>query len=252
MSAEIIVCSRRSGTAIRAGMLVLSCLVAHSVAAGSFSVAPIRIELGPSHIVEALTIHNENDAPIILQARAVDWSQPGGTDRYADTRDVLVTPPVLSIPARGEQIVRVALRRESDPERELSYRLSIQEVPQAAPEGFKGLQVLLKVSLPVFVAPVSHDARSSLVWDAQWRDDGKLQIEAVNQGGLHRQVWDLALDFETRAASVPAGDSKYVLPGSGARWVVTPPPGVKRAAPIHVRGKSDQGDFTADVVWSTS
>src|SRR5580693_2893946 len=99
MSAGMRVCGRRSGRALRAPMLVLSCLVAHSVAAGSFSVAPIRIELGPSHIVEALTIHNENDAPITLQARVVDWSQAGGTDRYADTRDVLVTPPVLSIPA---------------------------------------------------------------------------------------------------------------------------------------------------------
>ncbi len=77
-----------------------------------------------------------DDSPVVVQIRVVRWSQKGGAEQLEDTRELLVTPPVLQIPANSQQIVRVALRREPDGAQELTYRVIFEEVPQAAPQGF--------------------------------------------------------------------------------------------------------------------
>src|SRR5262245_37549869 len=93
----------------------------------TFSVAPIRVELAESHGTEALSIRNESDTAMVLQARAMSWAQEDGVDSFVDTREVIVTPPVLTIAPQSTQIVRIALRRPADPFSELSYRLFLQE-----------------------------------------------------------------------------------------------------------------------------
>ena len=64
-----------------------------------------------------------------------------------------MSPPIATIAPDKEQIIRVGLRRAPDKERELSYRLFLQEVPAPPKPGFQGLQVALRVGLPVFVQP---------------------------------------------------------------------------------------------------
>ena len=77
---------------------------------------------------------------MVVQADTRLWEQVGGEERLSPTRDVLVSPAVFTIPANGSQIVRVALRRPPDAERELSYRLILTEVPQQASPDFTGLE----------------------------------------------------------------------------------------------------------------
>jgi len=225
---------------------------ASTAAASTFNISPIRAELGGIHRMDVLTLTNVDDNPVVIEVRVVKWSQNDGADQLADTRDILATPPVLQIPAHGEQIIRVALRRAPDPGRELTYRIIFQEVPQAAPKDFTGLRVALRLSVPVFVAPTGHEAAAAITWHAEWLADGRLQIDAANAGTGHLQVTDFDVQMAHAAEPLHAITAQYVLPGSRMHWTLKAPAGTDRHAPIAIHGHSDQGDFSADVAISGS
>ena len=218
-------------------------------AAGTFSIAPVRVELQGSQRTAVLTVHNDDAAPLVVQVSALNWTQAGGEDGNSATRELLATPPVFTLPPNGEQIVRVALRREPDPARELDYRLLLAEVPQAADKNFTGLRVALRLSIPVFVQAASQ-APAALRWRAQWLPDGGLSVSATNEGLTHQQVSDFTLRFAGTEAVARGVVSRYVLPGSTVAWKIAPPGGVAHDAAISIRGASDQGDFQADVAFA--
>ena len=225
-------------------------MVAVSASASTFNIAPIRAELGATHRTDVLTLTNAQDEPVVVQVHVVAWSQQNGEERLDETRELLATPPVLQIPASSDQIVRVALRREADPTRELTYRVIFEEVPQAAPANFNGLRVALRISVPVFVAPAHGKGTSEILWAAHPGADGELDVVASNKGTGHLQVTDFALQAGTSSQTVRGMTSKYVLPGSRVTWKLKPDGEALRQGPITIRGHSDQGDFSADVALS--
>jgi len=229
---------------VTAWMLMLA--AAGTAAAGNFSVAPVRIELQGAQRTAVITVHNNDSAPLLIQVSTLAWSQPGGEDTYEATRDLLATPPVFTLPAQGEQVVRVALRRDPDPTRELDYRLLLAEVPQSTNKDFTGLRVALHLSLPVFVkagAPANADLR----WRGRWLPDGKLQVSASNDGLAHLQVSDFKLTFAGTDQTAHAAVTRYVLPGDTVTWQLTPPADVSHAASVTLQGYSDQGEFQANI-----
>ena len=217
----------------------------------TFNISPIRAELSAGHRTEALTIVNADDTPVVIQVHVVSWSQKSGTEQLDDTREVLVTPPVLQIPANGQQIVRVALRRDPDPGQELTYRVIFEEVPQAAPKDFVGLRVALRLSVPIFVAPAQGKAQSRVAWESRWLPNGQLEVAATNNGSGHCQITDFEAQFPGSLMPLRGITSKYVLPGSRMVWNLTPPQDAVRQGVIPIRGHSDQGDFSAEVAPSS-
>jgi fimbrial chaperone protein len=220
-------------------------------AASSFSIAPIRVELGPNHLRGVLTLHNDGDSPVTIQVSAVLWSQLEGEERYDATHDVITTPPVFVVAPKSDQIVRVALRRDADATRELAYRLLFQEVPQSTDKTFNGLQVALRISVPVFVAPTSANAAAALEWRARIKGPGELVIQATNNGTAHLQVTDFDLQLPSEQHPVHVSGSRYVLPDSSVSWKVTLPPGVDTSGPVRIHGFSDHGEISAGVARAT-
>ncbi len=228
--------------------ILLAALAAANFAqASSFNISPIRAELGGAHHTEVMTLTNADDAPVVVEVRVVKWSQDNGADQLDDTRELLVTPPVLQIPGRGEQIIRVALRRDADTTREMTYRVIFQEVPQTASPEFTGLRVALRLSVPIFVAPARGKAEADLAWDAHWLPSGELEVGASNNGNGHLQVIDFDLQLPGAGAVVRGLTAKYVLPGSRMVWTLSAPASVPHDGAISIHGHSDQGDFSADV-----
>ncbi|MFO1408768.1 MAG: molecular chaperone [Steroidobacteraceae bacterium] len=220
---------------------------AFPAAAGSFSVSPIRVEFAGAARTQVLTVRNEEDRPVVVQLRTLAWSQADGQDHLEATRDLLATPPLFTLPAHGQQVVRIATRRGAEPGRELDYRLLVEEVPQPAAAGFTGLQVALRLSLPVFVQP-QPAVRAALAWSAAWLADGRLQLRARNDGSAHVQVLDF--DVQPGGAEQPllhSSAARYLLPGSQAEWTLELPQSAARFAALRLHGASDQGDFSAAV-----
>ena len=81
---------------------------AAQAAAGNFSVSPVRIDLSGTQPTAVVTVHNNAAAPLLVQASTLSWAQPAGEESYAETKDILATPTVFTLPPDGDQIVRVA------------------------------------------------------------------------------------------------------------------------------------------------
>lgn len=189
-----------------------------SVLAGTFTISPLRVDFGGTTRTAALTVRNDDTVPVVVQADALAWSQESGQDDLAPSRDLLVSPVVFTLAPGGSQLVRVALRREVDASRELAYRLTLQEVPQAASPGFTGLQVALRLSVPVFVAPRSP-AEPQLAWSATRSATGAVTVTVRNQGAAHARLQGFALKTADGGATLVEQPAlAYVLPGASRRW----------------------------------
>ena len=148
------------------------------------------------------------------------WEQVDGKDRLTPTRDVLVSPVVFTLPANGSQLVRVALQRRADPDRELSYRLILTEVPPQASSNFTGLNVALRLSLPIFVEPVAA-VQPKLEWTATRGSGDGVDVSALNTGGAHARVLSLSVaPVDDPAAAIPQQAAAYILPGQSRTWVL--------------------------------
>jgi fimbrial chaperone protein len=226
--------------------------------AGTFNISPLRVDFAGAKATAALTVRNEEATPVVVQTQGLAWSQEAGQDALASSRDLLISPAVFTLPAGGSQLVRVALRRGADPVRELSYRVILQEVPQAASPDFTGLQVSLRLSVPVFVAPLAP-AEPRLAWHGTRLADGRLQLTARNDGTAHARVHRFALrttDGSDRLLEQPG--LAYVLPGSMRQWtfdadnnniranskVTTGPAG---SGPYRLEGTTDRGAFATEL-----
>jgi fimbrial chaperone protein len=229
--------------------------MAAPAAASTFNIAPIRVQLSAAHRTGVLTLTNADDQPVVVQVRLVAWSQQNGEERLDETRELLVTPPVLQIPANAAQVVRVALRRDPDPVRELSYRVIFEEVPQAAPDMAVGLRVALRLSVPIFVAPTQGTPSADLAWESRRLPDGKIEVAASNRGTGHVQVNGFELQLTGARDPLHAAGAQYVLPGSRMTWTLAPDGGAdafsSAARPGQsvsvIHGHGDQGEFSAQV-----
>jgi fimbrial chaperone protein len=216
---------------------------AGTAVASTLSVAPVRVELSPTVSTAVITVRNQEDSPVTVQARPATWSQKDELDQLADTHDLLVTPPLFTIPPNGRQVVRIALLRKPDPTRELDYRLVLSEIPPPGVPAQTGLRFALRITLPVFVAAPIHTA-ADLSWRHSWLADGTLQIEARNNGSAHIQI----NDFDVQAADPGAQvlhtiAGRYLLPGSDAHWQLHPNAGFPHAVHIAIHGHTDAADF---------
>jgi fimbrial chaperone protein len=100
--------------------------------AASFSVTPVRIYMKPSDRAVAVTLTNEGEQPVALQADLFVWSQkPDGTDELVSTEDMALSPPILKLAPKSRQVVRLALLKKFEGERQLTYRLVVRDVPEA-------------------------------------------------------------------------------------------------------------------------
>lgn len=206
--------SRRSIAAV-AGLAAL--LALPSAGAGTFTISPLRVDFTGTTGTAALTVRNEEATPVVVQAEGLAWSQDAGQDVLAATRDLLVSPAVFTLAPGGSQLVRVALRRAPEATHELSYRMVLQEVPQSASPGFTGLQVALRLSLPVFVAPVAP-AAPDLGWSARQDGNGVTVLTATNAGTMHARIQRFALKNDGGKTVFEEPGLAYVLPGTSREW----------------------------------
>lgn len=190
--------------------------VASPVLAATFNVSPIRVDLSPRKPTLPLAITNDSDEAIVIQAQVVHWVQDKAEDIYTDTNEVLATPPIFTVPAHGTQIVRVGLRRAFDHAKELSYRLYLTEIPGAAKSESIGIQMRLRIALPIFASSAS--TAPLLKWTI-FRQRGVQSLEVRNEGNSHALISNVRLvptDSDTLIARQPT--PAYLLPGTTREW----------------------------------
>lgn len=190
-----------------------------SAAEGSLQISPLRLEFDKAGATSIITVKNRKDKPALIQLEALSWTQQDGQDIQQLTSDILATPPVFTIVPDGEQIIRVGLRKPPDPQRQLTYRLYIREVPDMSnPEPPAGtVRVMIGFSLPVFVKPLAK-----LVRKTQWKakaDSGKtLQVSLENQGNGHLQIRRFIVTGSNDRPVAEMRQMTYVLQQQQKSW----------------------------------
>ena len=237
---------------IRAAYGLFLLVAGASVAsAASFGVSPVRVTLSESQSMGAITVRNDGAEPVSMQMEMLNWSQAEGKDVLTPTRDLLANPPIFTVPAGGSQLVRVGLRRAPDGQRELTYRIGLQELPPPPNPDFMGTRMLMRVSLPVFVLP-KVDAKPVLLWQATRTPQGALKLSLTNNGNAHIQIANFKLSLPGSAQPwVTKQSAEYVLSGQSRDWNLpahseypVPPPGTS----LQLFAQTDAGDIEAEVL----
>jgi fimbrial chaperone protein len=229
--------------ALRQIACVLALLVAGAgmANAGSFQINPVRATLSNHQTVSALTIHNTGSESSVMQVEIVAWSQQNGQDVYTPSRELIVTPPIFTVSAGGSQVLRVGLRRPAEGQRELTYRVFIQEVPPPPKPSFKGLQVALRFGIPVFVAPATEQS-PALVWGVYRTPEGQLVVSLANNGNTHVQVANFRL-VSSNEELVTQHIAAYVLSGQSSSWQVKEIPAPTAGTQLHLLAQTDAGEI---------
>ena len=198
------------------GLLVL--FAGACVHASSLTVSPTRIPLSGKHRAVTVRLLNLGNEPLTVQAHVVAWTLSENRDAYRDSDDVLLNPPIVTLEPQKPQLIRLGLRRPYLEGGEIAYRLIVEEVPPAPKPGVMGLRTILRITIPIFVAPPGGE-RKQLDLNAE-RMPGGMKITATNNGNAHVQIRRLDLSPEA-SSDAPARQKvlDYLLPGQTRAWI---------------------------------
>jgi len=215
--------------------------------AASFQVSPIRMTLSAEHSTDVLRVTNSSDTPTVVQLQIVAWSQKDGKDVYTPSRNLLATPPIFTVAPGAQQVVRVGMRTRPDAKQETCYRLFLTEVPPAPTPGFRGVQIALRMGIPVFVDPTT-DTEPTLQWSAKLVSPTELKISAANVGSAHAQIlkWVFKAPNQTQPLAQETGS--YVLPGARHTWALKLASPLAANTPLEITADTDRGTLHAQLV----
>jgi fimbrial chaperone protein len=230
--------AHRTATGFWALASLCGCLGLQAHAA-TFSINPLRMELGARQRTDVITFKNTADAPLRLQVRTMQWAvADDGQWQLTPSKDLNVTPELTEIPAGGSAQFRVGTLLDAGAS-ERSYRLLIDELPglDASEVAQPEIKVLTQISLPVFIEPakrtrlpalgtvsVDHGVLAMAVGDSgtQRLDPQGIKVAVLDEGGHV---------LEQRDAT-----ANYVLPGRN--WFLSmklSADACRRAATVSVR-----------------
>lgn len=204
----------RSITLVSLGLVSAGVFAPLLAQAGVFSVSPVRIFMQPRDRATAITITNDGDKEVVLQADMYEWKQKAdGTDDLQLTEDMIVSPPIIRLAPGARQVVRLAMLKPADVSKQLTYRLITREIPEALAAKDKNLSIsiALALSMPVFITPPA--AKQALACTRVGNTATSLKIECANSGTAHAQIRQASVERDT----LPVGkldNAGYFLAGS--------------------------------------
>jgi fimbrial chaperone protein len=199
----------------RAAVGVLAAAATHCACAGVFSVTPVRIYMTPKDRAVAVTITNEANEPVVLQADLYEWRQSAeGEDQLTLSEDLILAPPILKLGAKAKQVVRLARLQPPDASRQLVYRLILRELPEAGPSKGINVPIALALSMPVFITPPVAKQRTACT--AMRVEAGALAVQCANSGTAYAQVREVIARQDGQAVGRFEGGA-YILPGARKR-----------------------------------
>ena len=87
--------------------LLVSILILPIAEVSAVTISPTNVQLSNAKKIVSLTLVNDTPNSINIQTSAFTWKQTDGKDLYAKSDDLVVVPPIVTIPANKSQIFRV-------------------------------------------------------------------------------------------------------------------------------------------------
>jgi fimbrial chaperone protein len=182
--------------------------------AQSLAVVPVNVLLAPGQNAATLTVTNQGDRETAIQIRPFAWNQPDGNDDLAPTNALVISPPLTTIAPGATQVVRLILRQPPQ-DRELTYRILVDQIPPPAEPGI--VHVVLRLSIPIFAQPPVR-ALPHLQFHLEY-EAGQIYLVGANDGLRHEVIRDIVLSTSDGARlKADSGLSPYILAGVKRRW----------------------------------
>ncbi len=187
-----------------------------SAMAGALTVWPVGVTLRANGKAQVVNLSNQGDAGTLVQVEMFAWHDDANVEDMEPTHDILAVPPVFEVGPQSSQVIRVALRKPLESDREATYRLVITEVPREVGDREEGISFVVRLNLPIFVTP--EGAAPAPVWSLE-RDGGGGRLTLGNQGSAHVRVRSVALFADDGVEPVfVSDDGGYVLAGRERSW----------------------------------
>lgn len=184
-------------------------LAAGLCAAAEFSVTPIRLDMAPGARSATVTVVNDDEQPLRLQLKLVEWTQDAeGRDVYTESDDLVYYPKLTSVAAKDRRIVRIGLKTPAGAA-ERTYRLLLDQLPDAIRPTASGLNFTVRFALPIFLPAAEPQLRGAIQSIAL--EDGKLRVAVANTGNQNFRITSVSAHAATGFTAEAAG--WYLLPG---------------------------------------
>jgi fimbrial chaperone protein len=180
--------------------------------AGDFSVSPVRIFMTPRDRAVAVTVTNEGDQEVVMQADLYTWKQkPGGDEDLVLTEDMILSPPILKLAPKSRQVLRLARLTPAPAGSQVTYRMIVREIPEArTPSTDPQVLVALAFSLPVFITPPG--AKPKLECDLARTAPNAVNAVCKNTGNAYAQPRGFVLNGVGGAKLASRDTGGYILP----------------------------------------
>jgi len=186
--------------------------------AGQFSVTPVRIFVAPRDRAAAVTVTNEGNDPLVMQADVYVWNQkPNGDDDLTPSDDLFLSPPILKLAPNSRQVVRLGMLSPPKSGRQLTYRMIVREIPEAlqAKKSVQ-LQIALAFSLPIFITPPG--AKPVLGCAVERGAANMVRAVCQNSGTAYVQPRDFTLTGADGTKLARRDSGGYILPDITRRF----------------------------------
>lgn len=210
--------------------------------AASLRVSPVNVQLTAPASATQLTLSNPGTEPVNVQIRAFRWTQPG-EDRLERTDALAASPPATTLAAGSEGLVRLIRTANAPVQREESYRVLVDQLPNAASGSGPTLTLAVRHSVPVFISP-PQAAPPRVSWTANRRGN-TLTLTARNSGGRRMKITSLSLRDSAGHKLDRKGLVGYVLAGGSRSWGFEVGGGFAPGSNLAVAGSSETGGISA-------
>lgn len=211
-------------------------LMANNAYAGVFSVTPVRIYMDTKDRAVAVTITNDGDEPLVMQADLYAWKQKAnGEDELTLTEDMFLSPPIIKLAPKSRQVVRLARLAPVKSGEQLTYRMIVREIPEAksAKQDLQ-LQIALAFSMPVFITPPNLKAQLA----CELGSASSLVVVCENTGKAHVHPTQINLEAKDGTLIAVEDSGAYLLPGSKRSFQLKPSERTKSSAGQLPAGKA--------------
>lgn len=223
---------------IRFSLAAMLLLAATAADAATLQISPVTVDFLADQSAAGITLRNPGNQPLYGQVRVFRWDQSNGADTLTPSAELIASPPLIRIAAQAEQLVRLVHPTPAavaqSTEREQSFRVLIDEIPQADASPTSGVNLRLRYSVPVFIAPAGAEGQPELAWHLVHGQHGWL-LHIDNAGARHAQIAVVRLvNGAGRVYPIEAGLLGYALAGRGREWQVKLPPDADLSGTVKV------------------
>jgi fimbrial chaperone protein len=213
--------------------------------AAEFSVSPIRVQFEPGMRSGVVSIRNADKRPIRFQLQLVEWTQDAnGEDVYTPSNNLIYFPRQLTVAPGDRSIVRIGPKGPlSGPEK--TYRLRIEELPEAIPESAGSvINLTITFAVPIFLGVT--DAKPLAQIAPLQMQDGKLTATVQNTGKSQFRIETLEVTGKDGFTQQMGG--WYLLAGSSRQYTLNIPPEACRAQQhLNLNVKVGDNQFTSGI-----